>query len=253
MAVLLAAALVVSSGQPAGAQDTHPGEYAPVDIENGRRIYQTQCVSCHGATGTGVGGIDLRRGTFRRVASDDDLRRVLLDGVPAAGMPKFDFNAVEQQGVVAYIRAGFDVGGRAVKIGDAARGRAVFEGKGGCISCHRVTGTGARKAPDLTDIGALRSASMLQQSVVDPTAYLLPINRPVRAVTKDGRTISGRRLNEDTYTVQLVDDNGRLVSLTKSDLKEYRVLTTSPMPSFRTTLSSDEISDLVAYMLSLKG
>lgn len=235
------------------AQEQHPGEYAPADVENGARLYGTQCATCHAATGDGVAGINLRRGSFRRVVSDDDMRRVIANGVPGTGMPKFDFTAVEQQGVVAYIRAGLDVGGHAVKIGDASRGRTVFETKGSCGSCHRVAGSGSRKGPDLTDIGTMRSASMLQQSLLDPTGFLLPINRPIRVVTKDGKTINGRRLNEDTYTVQLTDDTGRLVSLTKADLKEYHVLTASPMPSVRDALNSEDVADLVAYLLSLKG
>jgi putative heme-binding domain-containing protein len=154
---------------------------------------------------------------------------------------------------VAYIRASMDVRGRAAKVGDPAKGRTVYETKGQCTTCHRIRGAGVRKGPDLTDIGTLRSATMLQQTLLDPTAYLLPINRPIRAVTKDGRTINGRRLNEDTYTVQLLDEGGRLVSLDKSSLKHYQVLTASPMPSYREKLSTEEISDVVAYLLSLKG
>jgi mono/diheme cytochrome c family protein len=80
-----------------------------------------------------------------------------------------------------------------------------------------------------------------------------PINRPVRAVTRDGRTIRGRRLNEDTYTVQIIDEQERLVSLVKADLREYELGKTSPMPSVAKTFSGDEIADLVAYLLSLRG
>ncbi len=54
---------------------------------------------------------------------------------------------------------------------------------------------------------------------------MMPINRPVRAVTRDGTVINGRRLNEDTYTVQLLDDQEKLVSLVKADLREYTILT----------------------------
>ena len=82
---------------------------------------------------------------------------------------------------------------------------------------------------------------------------MLPINRPVRAVTRDGRTIRGRRLNEDTYTVQLIDEQERLVSLVKADLREFEVSTTSSMPSYETTLTADELADVIAYLLSLKG
>jgi hypothetical protein len=82
---------------------------------------------------------------------------------------------------------------------------------------------------------------------------MLPINRPVRLVTRDGRTIKGRRLNEDTYSVQLIDEQERLISIAKSDVKEYDVSTTSPMPPYRDRLSTDELADVIAYLLSLKG
>jgi len=82
---------------------------------------------------------------------------------------------------------------------------------------------------------------------------MMPINRPVRAVTRDGTLINGRRLNEDTYSVQLIDDHERLVSLMKADLREFKILTTSPMPSYKDVFSGDELADLLAYLLSLKG
>jgi len=82
---------------------------------------------------------------------------------------------------------------------------------------------------------------------------MMPINRPVRAVTRDGKIINGRRLNEDTYTVQLLDDQEKLVSLTKADLREYAILTASPMPSYKDRLTESELADVVAYLLSLKG
>jgi putative heme-binding domain-containing protein len=156
-------------------------------------------------------------------------------------------------GLVAFIRAGFDLTGTAVKVGHVDRGQGIFEGKGGCTVCHRVNGKGPRVAPDLSDIGATRTPTALQRSLLDPTSAMLPINRPVRAVTRDGRTIRGRRLNEDTYTVQLIDEQERLVSLIKAELREYELARSSPMPSVATTLTADEQADLLAYLLSLKG
>lgn len=94
---------------------------------------------------------------------------------------------------------------------------------------------------------------MVQQSLLDPSSTMMPINRPIRAVTRDGRTINGRRLNEDTFTVQIIDDQERLASLEKAQLREYTVLTTSAMPSYRDKLGRNELADLVAYLVSLKG
>jgi mono/diheme cytochrome c family protein len=82
---------------------------------------------------------------------------------------------------------------------------------------------------------------------------MLPINRFVRAVTRDGKAITGRRLNEDTYTVQLIDANERLVSLVKAELREYTVLKTSAMPSYKDKLTAGELDDVVAYLRTLKG
>ena len=228
-------------------------DYAPADIEYGARLYAAQCSTCHGTTGDGVGGIDLRRGTFRNVFTDQDLTRTITNGVPGTGMLAFKFDASELAGIVAYVRNmnSFDAG--SVKPGDARRGLAVFDGKGGCRRCHRVGVDGARVAPDLSDIGAIRSAGSLQRSLVNPDSQMMPINRPIRVVTRDGAVINGRRLNEDTYTVQLIDDGERLLSLSKADLREYTILTTSPMPSFKDSLDSGELADLLAYLLSLKG
>ncbi|MFN7914114.1 MAG: c-type cytochrome [Vicinamibacterales bacterium] len=228
-------------------------QYTTEDIQAGSRLYGSQCQLCHGANGDGVNGVDLRRGVFRRSVSDEDLARVITTGIAAAGMPSFKFQPAEMTAVLAYIRAGFDPSGTPVKVGNPERGRTLFAGKGACATCHRVNGVGPRTAPDLSDIGAVRTAGALQRSLVDPTSAMIPINRPVRLVTKDGRTVRGRRLNEDTYTVQMIDDKEQLVSFIKADLKEYELGKTSPMPSATKVLSADEIADVLAYLLSLKG
>jgi hypothetical protein len=106
-------------------------------------------------------------------------------------------------------------------------------------------------APDLTTVGSSRTAAALYLSLIDPTSAMLPINRPIRAVTNDGQTISGRRLNEDTYTVLLIDDKERLVALEKSALREFQILTKSTMPSYRDKLTADEIADVLGYLCSL--
>jgi len=256
LSCLPAAVLLMLVVGPVGAQQPrqdHGIDYAPADIAYGAQLYGVHCVSCHGTNGASVSGVDLRSGKFRNASSDLQLRNVISNGITGAGMPPFKLDDAELAGLVAYLRnmATFDA--RAVPLGDAARGKALFEGKGGCTACHRVDGRGAGMAPDLGNIGTLRTASAIQTSVLDPSSAMIPINRPVRAVTKDRKVINGRRVNEDTYTVQLMDDQGRLVSLLKADLREYTILVESPMPSSKGKLSGSEVADLVAYLLSLKG
>ncbi len=248
---LLIGTWLVLTPHLAAAQGDH--QYTSQDIEAGARVYSSQCSLCHGPNGDTVNGVNLRIGRFRRAVTDEDLAGVITNGVATAGMPSFKLSAAEMTAIIAFIRAGFDPAGVAVKVGNVARGQALYSGKGKCGSCHRIDGVGPRLAPDLSDIGATRAASALQRSLLEPSAAMWPINRPVRIVTKDGREIKGRRLNEDTYTVQLLDEQERLVSLDKASLKTYELSKTSPMPSLQQTFTADEIADLLGYLLSLKG
>ena len=250
---VLGAALIALTMGTASAQSTQDHTYSSQDIAAGRKIYSSQCQLCHGPNGEQVNGVDLRRGRFKRSVSDDDLAAVITNGVASAGMPPFKLQASEIVSLLAFIRAGFDPSGVAVKVGNVARGQTLYAGKGNCASCHRVNGVGPRVAPDLSDIGVSRSPAALQRSLLEPTAAMWPINRPVRLVTSDGREIKGRRLNEDTYTVQVIDDKERLLSFDKATLKAYELGKTSPMPSLEKTFTAEEISDLVAFLLSLKG
>jgi putative heme-binding domain-containing protein len=244
------------SGSPAGQAQTqvplHDSQYSDADIAYGAMLYASKCVTCHGSQGDGIGGVNLRSGKFRNVVTDRDLERFIRGGSPA-GMPAFVLDNADMAGIIAYLRNMNAADSTTVKIGEAARGRSTFESKGGCTACHRVGETGSRVAPNLGDIGAARSAGSLQRSLLEPTSQMMPINRPVRLVTKDGTVITGRRLNEDTYSMQIIDDRERLHSLVKSELREVTISTTSPMPSYKGKLSDEEIADLLAYLLSLKG
>ena len=202
---LAAACLLVALGVRGHAQlalQDHPGQYSQQDIDAGARVYAMQCSQCHGPNGDQISGVDLRRGQFRRASSDDDLAGVIIKGVPGL-MPPVALQPAELTGVIAYIRAGFDRTGAAVRLGNATRGHAIFNGKGACTTCHRVSGAGSRVAPDLSDIGVARNPAALYQALLNPSAVMMPINRPVRIVMKDGRAIVGRRMNEDTYTCLL--------------------------------------------------
>jgi putative heme-binding domain-containing protein len=240
----------------AGARSTiaqHLGQYAEADILYGSALYAAQCAQCHGPNGDQIGGVNLRSGDLKRASTDEGLRGILNNGIPGTGMPAFKFDQAELTGIIAFVRNMKEFEAKKVALGDAGRGKSLFESKGQCLNCHRVNGDGGRKGPNLSQIGSMRPASLLEQSLLDPTTAMLPQNRPIRAVTKDGATITGRRLNEDTFAVQIIDDQDRLRSLIKADLREYTVIKTSPMPSYRRSLTAAERADLLAYLLSLKG
>jgi putative heme-binding domain-containing protein len=247
-----AVVVLVAAGGRFQAQ-TRARQYASADIQYGSRVYAAQCAVCHGASGNVVAGVDLRSGQLRRASTDAELYEIITTGIPGTAMPPFSFNASELTGIVAYVRNMRDFDARSVPLGDPARGKAVFESAGGCARCHRVDGRGPRLAPDLSSVGAYRTADALQRTILDPDANVIPMNRSVRAVMKDGKVITGRRLNEDTYSVQLIDEREHLLSLDKADVREYTVIKGSSMPPFRDKLAAGDLADLVAYLLSLKG
>jgi putative heme-binding domain-containing protein len=247
---LIGSALTLAAS---GSLDAQEGRYEQTDIEYGARLFSTHCINCHGENGDLVPQVNLRSGQFPRSPSDRDLGDNIRNGLPGTAMVPTGYTDTEITALVAYVRNIGKVDLGAIKLGDPVRGQALFEGKGDCDSCHRVHGKGPRYAPELSQIGAIRSASQLEKSLLGAPGGLIPINRPVRIVTRDGTVINGRRLNEDRYTVQLVDDRERLLSLDKSTLREYTILSTSAMPTYGEILNEDERADLLAYLLSLKG
>lgn len=140
----------------------------------------------------------------------------------------------------------------ASKPGDAAHGKTVY-GANGCSGCHRIGEMGSRVGPDLSEIGANRSYEQLQLALVSPDQEVLPENRSARIVTKDGTTVTGKLLNQDGFSVQILDSKEQLRSFLRSDLREYTILTKGLMPSYANKLSSSDLADLTKYMSSLKG
>jgi putative heme-binding domain-containing protein len=220
-------------------------------IEEGRTIYGAVCANCHGPDGNLIGGIDFSRGQFRRPYSDQELGQIVRRGIPGTPMPPTEMPEAQTARVVAYLRSMSTGLRETTAAGDRGRGRALFEGKGTCQSCHMANGQGGRQGPDLSAIGAVRRAAELERSILDPAAEVLPQNRSFRVVTGDGRTIDGRLMNQDTFTVQILDSEGQLRSFDKTTLREHGFIETT-MPSFRGKLDSRELADLVAYLTSLR-
>jgi putative heme-binding domain-containing protein len=228
--------------------------YTPADIEAGGRLFQSTCVGCHGPDGDAIAGVRLASGQFRRATSDEELIGIIVGGISGTSMPPSKFSEGEAGTIVAYLRSMATAGSAdTTTTGDAGRGRTIVEGKGQCLTCHSVGDRGARIGPDLTAVGGARRRVELEKSILQPDAEIREENRFARAVTREGATVNGRLMNQDTFTLQLLDSKGQLVSLSKSSLRSYELLKTSPMPSYRDKLSMQEVADVVSYLASLKG
>jgi len=237
------------AGIPAAAQQ----RFLPAEIDAGGRLYLANCTGCHGPEGDGVAGTNFSQGKFRRGVADDDLIRIIVRGIPGTPMPPSGIADNQVATIVAYLRSMTAGNGEAIAGGDAARGRSLVEGKGQCLACHTIGVNGLHAGPALSDIGAQRRGVDLMRSLVDPAAEVRPENRTVRVVTKDGRTMAGRFLNQDTFSIQLIDATDKMLSIDKSTVRESSILTTSPMPSFKDKLNAQELADVVSYLSSLKG
>ena len=224
------------------------------DVQSGKRLFASNCAVCHGPEGAGGRGANLARPTLRRAADDRGLFFVIRQGLPGTEMPPawWVHNEHEIWQVAAYVRALGSVAMERVA-GDVPAGGNLFRTEG-CMACHQVGVEGGRLGPPLTDIGSRRGAAYLRAKVIEPAASLPEEFLQVQIITRDGKHISGIRLNEDNYSIQVRDLTDQLHSFWKDDLKSLdRQPGRSPMPSYRDRLAGRQLDDVVAYLVSLRS
>jgi len=225
---------------------------SPADLTAGEKVFLGQCASCHGPKGEGGKGAVLAQPRLRHAPDDAALFVVIRDGIKGTDMPGgYALTTHETWQVAAYVRSLGRMAHENIP-GDAAHGHEIYRAKA-CSGCHIVAGEGASLGPELTEIGARRSAAHIRTVLMDPTKEMPEGFLMLRLMTGDGRTIRGVRMNEDTFTIQVRDMSGRVYSFVKQDLKELQKEEgKTPMPSFK-SLSTSEADDLVAYLVSLRG
>ncbi len=226
---------------------------SPEDVKAGAQSFRSQCAACHGLDASGgSNGPSLTTGTFKHGDSDEALFRTITKGVPGTPMVAFPLDGREVWQLIAFLRS-VNIGKSAERAaGDPVKGSQIFANSG-CLRCHTVGGAGGFAGPDLSEIGSRRSLEQLRSSVLDPDAEVSPDYWSLRARTRSGQTVAGRRMNEDMDSFQILEASGRLRSLMKSELASYEIVRTSPMLSFRGKLQPSEVEDLIAYLASLRA
>jgi putative heme-binding domain-containing protein len=225
-----------------------------MDIDVGRGTFRIYCSACHGIQAKGGRGPDLTLGVYEAGDTDADLHRVISDGVSGTEMPGYGERMNEDSiwRLVAYIRSAAQPD-QTKPTGDAAAGKAIYNGKGGCTGCHQIGKQGGRLGPELTRVGRSRSLAHLRRALVKPDAELTPKYGTVEIQTADGRVIRGVEKNFDNFFVTLMEPGEKLHSFERDKLKRSERSTRSMMPSYENSLSAKEIDDVVAYMVSLRG
>ena len=253
------------------AEERNPYAGDPDAAKKGEFQFRINCSFCHGLGARGGGrGPDLSIARKRHGTSDAELFHNIKDGIAGTAMPAaigsigVGMTDEEVWQVVTYIRS-VEAKSSAHPAGNAANGKDLFYGQSKCYECHMVSGKGGRLGPDLTGTGSSRSTESIIDSVRNPSKRLAPglieatksypqEYETVSVVTADGKAITGVTLNEDSFTVQIMDLSEKIYLLEKDKLKSYRKSRTSLMPAYDTSqLSDKDLQDIVAYLVSVEA
>jgi cytochrome c oxidase cbb3-type subunit III len=217
-----------------------------------KKTFETVCASCHGLDARGAErGPDLvsRPEVVRK--SDAELKKILQDGVPAAGMPPFgSYGSEPLSALVAYLRELQGSNKEAALPGKPEQGKVLFFGKAKCSECHLVRGKGGFFGQDLTTFAAGKSADGIRTAIVHFNDDLDPRRGLVTVTLADSTTLTGVARNEDNFSLQLQTQDGAFHLLNKSDIRTQTYVGRSAMPSdYERTLSSAELNDLVSFLM----
>lgn len=242
--------LVVAFAAFPAAGQTNPHD-TPADRVAGGRIFRTHCAPCHGTKATGGTGPDLTTGVFIHGSTDEDLYRNISEGIPGTAMPDQFFNGTQIWQVVAFVRSLGQQAPAPPVPGSPAHGRELVVQKG-CTGCHLIRGEGGVRGPDLSVIGSQRSYQHLRDALLNPDASVAQQYWSGRITGQDNTHYTGFILNQDTYSVQLLDFNRGLVTVPRTAIREFVIDRKSLMPSYQGKLKDAELDDVLSYLVSLK-
>jgi putative heme-binding domain-containing protein len=220
-------------------------------LEQGKAVFRSNCAFCHGLTAQGGRGPSLISSALLRSSADDAIKVIITRGVPGTTMPAFEFQKDDLNNLVQFLHSLSGSHGEVKLPGDPTAGQLVY-GHNGCANCHRIGNSGSIYGPELTRIGSGRSLEYLRESLVDPSADIADNYGGVTVVLKDGRRISGVRINEDTFTVQIRKPDQAFALFDKSEAREVIHETRSMMPAYN-HLSAVDLENLLSYLATLRG
>jgi len=246
-----AALVMFLLGSVGFAQSTNPFAGDAKAAETGLGMFRVYCGSCHGKLAKGGRAPDLTRGSFHHGNTDADLFRVIASGIPGSEMRAYS-DRVSTENIwrmITFLRSSNHP--EPAPGGDRAAGEKLYWGKGGCGNCHAIGARGSRMGPDLTLIGRQRSAAHLRESLVDPSADIVRDYGGVTVTARDGKSTRGIEKWLDDFSVVLLDFSGRVHSFDRAAVQSVTRDTESLMPSYRTTLTETELTNLLAFLGSL--
>jgi putative membrane-bound dehydrogenase-like protein len=172
------------------------------------------------------------------------------DDVRTAAQPlvaKLDAGLVEQRARLAKLKP--QLAG-----GDAAAGKEVFlSRKAACTTCHRTGEQGGRVGPDLSKVGAIRTADDLAESILMPSASLARGYESYAVTTQSGQVHTGLLSRETATAIYLQTAERAEIRVDRSEIDQMAPSNVSIMPQgLDKLLSTDELRNLIAYLKSLQ-
>lgn len=228
----------------------------PYDVRAGERYFERQCSRCHGFDAKGndeTGAPDLT-GRLSRASTKVGIYNILREGVAGTAMLPVAADLPDSQvwQLVAYVDSLSTDPANVDLPGSETAGSSLFTGKGECDSCHMVSGQGGRQGPDLSRVGERRDPEELLSDIVSPDEDVGPRWWTLRITGPDGTLREGSRMNEDSFSLRIMDGDANLWSFSKSQIQSYERVEESTMPSYSQTLTDGEVDDLIAYLFSLR-
>ena len=228
-------------------EKTHIGN--PASIAAGEQLYATSCSGCHGASAEGGRGPKLIGARNVQRLGNEWLFGVIRNGIPGSDMPPSSFENDKIWQLAAFIKNLSSPAARQSVPGDPAAGREVYFGAGRCMNCHMIRGEGGYLGPDLTNLGVTRTLTEIRDSVLDPNKRISRGYTPVLVTLGNGETIRGVARNTSNYSIQLLDSDGQLRLLSKSEVTKVDFPKDSWMPAnYGERLSRQQITDLLAFL-----
>jgi alcohol dehydrogenase (cytochrome c) len=180
-----------------------------------------------------------------------DLRDIIRNGIPSAGMPSFRLPEGQFEDLVAYVHELSSPAAENPAPGDVSAGERFVFGKGNCAACHTVGGRGGWIGPDLSAVGRRRSLADIERAIKDPSRRITPGFRVATVRLNNGSSLRGLLKNESTFDLQLQGLDGRLRVLTRNEIAAVDREKKSIMPPVEA--SEGDLRDLLAYLSRLDG
>ncbi len=179
---------------------------------------------------------------------------IIRKGIPNTPMPATNMSEEQADKIVAYLRSLPQSRRTCRAAGDAARGKAIFDGQGRLrdVSPRERRWLAPRARPERASGSCAASSNSSSRSSIRRRKCCRRIASTASS-TRDGATVTGRLLNHDTFTVQTARLERAAAIVRESGSEGARLRRRRRCRRTRARSTRRRLADVVSYLVSLKG